>query len=256
MITREIEIDKDSTSMLRARIHVPQNTSNARFPLVVLLTGDGPKGTQSLSWTNIPPMLAKQGIASFLFDFQGLGYSPGQRRHLTLSRGLENFRRAISTARKQPEIDESKIGIFGSSFGGNIAILYAAEDSDIKCIGLKSPVSFYPESFVAEFSRQLVEEWETNGYIETIGFDYAFYTDSFRYNNYAAASTIKCPCLITHGDADSVVPLRQSQFLRDALVSAKERRLNIYHGVGHGYSEPGAWQRMAEEFVEWFQTHL
>ena len=40
----------------------------SKLPLVVMLTGDGPKGSKSLSWVNIPPMLSNLGIATFVFD--------------------------------------------------------------------------------------------------------------------------------------------------------------------------------------------
>lgn len=38
---------------------LPKNNNDAKtkFPLVVMLTGDGPSGSKSLSWTKIPPLL-------------------------------------------------------------------------------------------------------------------------------------------------------------------------------------------------------
>src|SRR6185312_7025188 len=67
-------------------------SSPVGFPLVLLATGDGRNGSKSQTWQNLVPMLVERGIATFLFDFTGLGYSPGKYESLTLSRGCQNFR--------------------------------------------------------------------------------------------------------------------------------------------------------------------
>jgi len=221
-----------------------------------MLTGDGPQGTKSATWVNIPQMLAEHGVGSFLFDFEGLGHSDGQRRNLSLSVGLSNLKDAMLILSQQPKVDQERIAIFGSSFGGNIAILHTADTASIRCLGLKSPVSFYPDSFYGELGDVRMSRWAEERYLDDIGFNYEFYLDAFRYNTYDAAMRIHCNCLITHGSADKVVPLVQSKHLAAALVNAPSKELRILDGVGHGYSEPGAWDQMAALFVWWFVEQL
>jgi uncharacterized protein len=254
--TKEVAFMSSNGTKLNGRFAFPAESMTTLVPVVVMLTGDGPKGTKSLSWTNMPPMLAEKGIASFLFDFQGLGFSGGERRNLTLSIGLEDMKNAMQQVLSEPKIDKERIGLFGSSFGGNVAILYASSSPLIKAIGLKSPVSFYPDSFYCEYGNTLVDRWKEVGYEEHIGFDIQFYLDAFQYNTYGAATGIKCPCLISHGSADTVVPLLQSKHLYFALINSANKSLRIFEGVGHGYSEPGAWDQMADLFVSWFSTTL
>src|SRR5216684_8795322 len=99
-------------TLLRGRFTRPVSASTAgKYPLVVMATGDGPKGTKSLSWTNLPPLLCAKGIASFSFDFEGLGYSEGNRAQLTLSRGIDNFRTAFEVTRSTEWVDPNRIGI-------------------------------------------------------------------------------------------------------------------------------------------------
>jgi hypothetical protein len=85
----------------RKRFHHDRTeiVDTSRIPLVIMLTGDGPKGTKSLSWANLPPRLASRGIASFLFDFEGLGISDGVRARLTLTKGIQNFLAAFTLLR-------------------------------------------------------------------------------------------------------------------------------------------------------------
>lgn len=251
-----LEFQSPNGTRLRGRMALPADAGESSpLPVVLMLTGDGTKGTKSETWTNLPPRLASKGVASFLFDFSGLGFSDGDKKHLTLTKGLAEARSAINILMARPEIDKSRIGIFGSSFGGNIAILAATHFRELRCLGLKSPVSFYPDSLYLEFGAELIEQWARLGYVKEIGFDYPFYIDAMRHNTYAAAMTITCPCLITHGSNDNVVPITQSRHLLAALERSSSR-LSVYEGVGHHYSEPGAWECMATEFTDWFIEQL
>jgi dipeptidyl aminopeptidase/acylaminoacyl peptidase len=240
----DVEFDGGTGATLRGRILAPD--TDRAVPVVMMLTGDGPKGSAGESWETLPRLLAERSIASFVFDFHGLGGSDGSRSDLTLSVGLANARAALSTLK---EHDLADIALFGSSFGGNVGVLLASEESTFVALGLKSPVSFYPGSFVSEYGLAQVAQWSPTATLNGLG--YGFYTDSLSINTYSSAATIKVPCLITHGDVDTVVPLEQSFHLRAALHSASVD-LEVYEGVDHHYSQEGAWDRMASRFVSFF----
>jgi acetyl esterase/lipase len=54
-----------------------------------------------------------------------------------------------------------------------------------------------------------------------------------------------CPFFIIHGDLDTVVPLRQSIAMNDALQKAGiESSLVVVKGVGHGFIDPPSYQQM------------
>jgi len=40
--------------ILHGRFIIPKTSQKKIFPIVVMLTGDGPMGSKSLSWTNLP----------------------------------------------------------------------------------------------------------------------------------------------------------------------------------------------------------
>jgi dipeptidyl aminopeptidase/acylaminoacyl peptidase len=60
--------------------------------------------------------------------------------------------------------------------------------------------------------------------------------------------------LITHGSLDEIVPIEQSKLLYERL--AGEKRLEIFEGASHGYSEEGQWQKMANLFITFFVEKL
>lgn len=242
-------------AVIRGRIVTP-STGLGPFPGVVMLPGDGPKGIKSETWVKLPDMLAHRGLATFVFDFEGLGESEGDRRNLSLTVGLEDLRAAMAFVRARDEFDPNRIGLFGSSFGGNVAVLYANEDPKLRCVGLKSPVSFYPDSFLCELGVDSFERWLRERFSPKLGFDLNFYMDALQYNTYAAASNIGCPCLVTHGSADETVPISQSRHLKAAMQRSVSCELRILNGVGHSYSEPGAWATMANAFASWFPMHI
>lgn len=253
-MNEEFEIRSSSSDvLLRARLVSPEQVQPP-FPVVIMLTGDGPKGTKSQSWTNLPPLLVPHGIASFLFDFQGLGYSEGDRRALSLTTGIENLITAFAFLRQQAWADPDRLGALGSSFGATTLLLSPQVANTLRAIGLKSPASFLPDAYLSEVGFHQFDEWATTGFLEANGYDFTVLLDALKYNVYASAMAIHTPCLITHGDRDEIVSVIQSKYLSKCLRG--ETCLEVFHGVGHGYSEEGAWDEMARVFVDWFSEQL
>jgi uncharacterized protein len=243
----------ESTLILRGRFIRPASIKG-KMPLVIMLTGDGPKGTKSLSWTNLPPRLSACGIASFLFDFAGLGYSDGDRSHLTVSLGIENFQEAFSLAISQEWVDTTRIALFAASFGATVVLTQPEIANQTKMIGFKSPASFLADAYINEVGPAALDDWIRESFSTALGYDIEVLQDSLRHNVYDTAAQIKTRILITHGDSDEIVPIRQSKFLMSVLQC--EKHLEVFPSVGHNYSEEGAWERMATLFIDWFHEGL
>lgn len=253
-MTQEFEFRLSRKSaVLRGRLISPDDKRLAHRT-VVMLTGDGPKGTRSLSWINMPPRLLRHGIASFLFDFEGLGFSDGDRRALTLTKGIEQFAGAMKFFRGQRWFDKKKLGVLASSFGASVLLASAPVANSFKAIGLKSPAPFLPDAYVSEVGAENLDKWAQNGFLEANGYSFEVLLDALRYDGYISARDIKVPVLITHGSDDCIVPIVQSKYLFQCLGGLK--RLEVFEGVGHGYSEGDAWDRMADLFTQWFANTL
>lgn len=240
--------------LLRGRFAKLTEASLSKLPLVVMVTGDGKKGSRSNTWSFLSKELLQVGIPSFVFDFQGLGYSEGPMAELNLTVGVENLRSAIEIVKQQLWVDPDRIGILGSSFGGNVAIIYGAKYHNIKTFGLKSPVSYYPEVHEMLMSAEGLSEWKHTGYNSTYGFNYDFYLDGFKYDTYALSRSITAPCLIVHGDADTEVPIKQSKKLANSWGG--KDILEILPGVDHGYKEENAMKSFAKSMSNWFRQTL
>lgn len=53
---------------------------------------------------------------------------------------LDDLRTAVAYVRSRPDVDKERVGIYGSSLGGGLAIATAAEDPGIRAVALDVPV--------------------------------------------------------------------------------------------------------------------
>lgn len=243
---------------LCAHFFLPKNNNDAKtkFPLVVMLTGDGPSGSKSLSWTKIPPLLSEKGIASLTFDFSGLGDSEGSRKELTLEKGIDDFKAVIKLIDEIDAVDTDRIGVFSSSFGSSVVIA-SKEFRDIKAHGFKSPCAFLPDAYLNEISEEAAKNWKTSGYCSENGYNINVLYNPMKYNIYIESSDISSSCLITHGLNDEIVPFRQSQLLQSQLLtSSNDVELVLIENCDHGYTQDGKWEYMANLFVDFFVNKL
>lgn len=223
--------------------------------LVVVATGDSSSGSKSATYAKIIPSLTGLGFSVFMFDFRGQGLSPGSYEDLTVEAGIEDMGLALDYVFQKNDIETKRIGFFGSSFGGCVAVNFAATCKfPIAAMALKSPAVFYPETYETYMGMDKLLEWELKGEHEDAGRPWSAYLDGFKFNGYNAALEVDVPTLITHGDADEIVPLRQSERLRVCLGGNSE--LVVLPGVGHGYKEGDALEQATALYADWFNKHM
>mmetsp|Transcript_36928 Transcript_36928/g.44674 ORF Transcript_36928/g.44674 Transcript_36928/m.44674 type:complete len:372 (-) Transcript_36928:421-1536(-) len=78
------------------------------------------------------------GLAVFLFDYRGFGYSDGAVRNLIDPEGhVEDFKSALKYVRSNlsKEVNTHKIGLFGTSFsGGHILVVSSEEGNNLQAV--------------------------------------------------------------------------------------------------------------------------
>lgn len=252
MKIEEFELLNARDELLKGRFFLPSN-SKGDLPVVIMLTGDGPKGSGSISWQKIPPLLAHHGICSCLFDFSGLGASEGSRSSLTLTKGIEDFRRIFEFIKETAKFNTEKLGIMGSSFGACVALMCPDIVNQCSALGLKSPCAFLPEAYYKELSSNEFGNWRDNKFSEINGYNFEVFLDPFKYNAYENAAKIHTKCLITHGNADEVVPISQSVFLN--TIMAPKPKFIEFDSCDHGYSGNN-WKKMIKTFVAFYRQEL
>lgn len=248
----KFEVSNKTGEILRGRFIQPVSIVE-KSPLVIMLTGDGQKGSNSLSWVNIPKRMANFGISSLLFDFSGLGNSGGKREDLTLSKGIDDFNIIFEQLLNYTWIDFDRLAIMGSSFGACVALMCPSIMNKCKVIGFKSPSTFLPDAYFNELSVENFNEWNKTGFCKENGYKISVFFDPFQHNVYAEIPKIKTKCLITHGDSDEVVPYQQSLYLKELIGG--EVNLITFKDGDHGYSGDN-WEKMAKIFDNFYKNEL
>lgn len=81
--------------------------------------------------------LSQQAIAAFRFNFRGVGNSEG-----SFGRGIgeqEDVKAALTFVSLSPEINATKIGLAGYSFGASVALPVAIQHERVNLLALVSP---------------------------------------------------------------------------------------------------------------------
>ena len=215
-------------------------------------------GKRSATNRTLTRLLTAQGIATFAFDFFGQGDSEGPFEALTTMTAVAQTHAALDLVRQK---GFRQLGLMGSSFGGLVATLTAAQRHDLACLALKCPVVDFAEELRLTLGEAEMAAWESTGTIpnimggaERIRLHYAFYEDCLRRIAYEPAKTITAPTLIVQGDQDECVPLHQSQQLAAALTC--RTHMELLPGADHQFTKSADFNRMTTLIAEWFTTYL
>lgn len=108
-------------------------------PAVVLVHGGG--ATHEMMLGQYETWFSAAGVAVLAFDFRHLGESGGEPRQLVSQRRYaEDVDAALEFARSRPEIDASRIALWGTSFGSSHVLAAAARHPSLAAAVVQCPV--------------------------------------------------------------------------------------------------------------------
>ena len=232
----------------------PKNFDPAKkYPVIVDVYG-GPRHlhvVQAMKNWLIPQWLADQGFIVVAIDNRG---TPGRgheweraiyQRFGTVP--LEDQVKGLQAlAAKHPQMDLSRVGIVGWSFGG-----YMAANAVLR----------RPDVFHAAVAGAPVTDWEdydthyTERYLGVLPESRKAYDEA---SLIPLAKDLKQPLLLIHGTADDNVYYRHTLKLSDAIFRAgKTCEVLPLPGVTHMYTaDPQVAERMWERTVRFFKREL
>jgi dienelactone hydrolase len=121
----ELVTTQVTTNGLVAALYTPAG-ANGRLPAIVILGGS--EGGMGSATTRDGKIVAQRGYAVLQLAYFD---APGLPKDLGLV-PLEYFKTAIDWLRAQPGVDADRIGIMGTSIGGEVALTVAAQYPEIK----------------------------------------------------------------------------------------------------------------------------
>jgi acetyl esterase/lipase len=180
----------------------------------------------------------------------------GSRSRYPLSSVVADIRRSVRFIHQHATeygVDANRIGVFGNSSGGHLALLLgttgdsgdpSASDPVLReSSRVAAVVANYPGTDLARLAMQL----------PLLNITAA---EAAEFSPIRFVSPGSAPSLITHGDADTTVPIDQGEMMYAALVKAGvPASFMPIRGAGHGFEGADA-ERTFAALIQWFEQHL
>jgi dipeptidyl aminopeptidase/acylaminoacyl peptidase len=241
--------------------HRPLNAD--KTPAVLICHGlAGTKVGTHRIYVMLATELVKRGISAYRIDFRGSGDSEGLFGDMTFSDEVSDAVMTLNRMSEDPQIDPTRIGIVGSSFGGAIAISAAAAFAKIKSIALWASifdVSQWEKTWEIVSTGQVDEEkrhdlMRINGQLPGMQFYEELFTLDLTKDHDALQNT---PMLHIHGETDPVVSISHAykfEALRKNATALTEFMRLSYSD--HDFSHPEEKLRTIDKTCEWFKKTL
>lgn len=232
-------------------------------PLVVLPHG-GPEARDSYEYDFLVQFLAWRGYAVFQPNFrgsEGSGRSFAQAGHRQWGKRMQDdITDGVRHLTQTGAVDGNRVCIVGASYGGYAALAGVALTPDLyRCAVSIAGVSDLVEMLNHERGSEGRGSAAYSYWARVIGDPSA---DRDALNAVSPArqvQNIRAPVLLIHGEIDGVVPVEQSERMRDALNGAgRQTQLIEIEDEGHFW---GNWsrenrQRLLEETDRFLAQHL
>ncbi len=255
----------------------------------------GYTGVKDLYLPNNAAVLKEAGYVVMTFDYKGWGASEGARTRLAPYSRVADVQAAMTFLQIQPEVDEERIGIYGTSYGCATVVWVAAHDERVKCavgvVGMGHGARWMrsvrrPDEWVdlLETSKKDREQRVVSGTSDMAPRDEILLPDrqsaalasAARADNPNALSELPLeyidetlqfhpewvvdkisprPLLLIAGSDDRLVPPEDCQSLFDK--AGEPKKMVTLPGVGHyEVYVPPAFDDVMKETVAWFEEYL
>lgn len=242
----------------------PTNVAAAdrkNLPLIVMPHG-GPEAYDAVGFDWLAQFLANEGYAVFQPNFRGsagLGQAFAAAGYGQWGRKMQDdITDGVNALNQMGWTDPNRICVVGWSYGGYAALAGGASTPDLyKCVASIAGVShlrdmmaedrrtFGPRSRTVTYWEQLIGDPDKDG--EAID----------AVSPALNAEKFKAPVLLIHGSADTVVPIRQSEVMHDALRnSGKSVEYIRIQGDDHSLVDNDSRRQVLTKLTEFLKTHI
>ena len=255
----------------------------------------GYTGVKDLYLPDNARVLVEAGYVVLAFDYKGWGESEGPRTRLAPYSRVADVQAALTFLGARAEVDETRLGVYGTSYGGATVVWTGAVDRRVQCIvsvvgvghgerwmrSVRRPDEWFDllDRSAADRVKRVMEgksELVDRSEILLPDRQSAEIAVAARRNVPSALNTLPLeyvdetlgfhpewvvdriaprPILFITTDNDRLVPPEESRTLYDK--AGEPKKLVVLEGYGHYevYAEP-AFSEVMRETLAWFREHL
>lgn len=222
---------KQSKKIIYGVLSKPDN-GQKKHPIVIIAHGFN--GTHHFG-RNYFKMLNEIGYMCYTFDFP-CGGTGSRSDNNTVNMSVLDEQKVLETIvryfKSRPDVDKRNIVLLGSSQGGLIAALTAANmQKDVSKLILEFPALCIPDNWNSRYPQ--VSSIPDTTMIWRVPVGRRFFMELRDIHPYKSVAAYKRPVLIVHGDADPIVPIEYS---RRAVKLYKDAQLLEIPKAGHGFN--------------------
>ena len=258
-----IEIPSRDGKKIPAKIYLPPGhtaRSKQKYPMVIFVHGAGYLQNVINGWNNyyrefmFNDLLAKKGYVVLDIDYRGsAGYGRDWRTDVYDFLGGKDYDDhidAIDHMVANYNVNKSKIGVYGGSYGGFMAGMLAMRAPDrIAAAAALRPVFDWKNYYAAN-----------TGYTaQRLGFPDKNPEAYKRSSPITYADKLERPLLILHGMSDDNVHVQDSIQLMEKLIRLGKTQYfetMLYPSENHGFVRPESWADEYERILAFFEKHL
>ena len=241
-VTKTVMLANDDGTFTKAQIIIPDDYKDVSYPLVTL--SHGFRGTMDSAGGNyLAEDLATHGIATIRMDFSHYVSKTGssQTNQYTTDTMISDVVKCIRYMAANYNVDTDRIGLYGRSWGGRVAMKMGNESSggfDYKAMALVAPAGNDNalQYYMVGGWNQMKAEAEKNGSVTHQGIvltsDFFKEIESYDPCDYGYKFGDK-PVLVIYNTLDHVVLPETS--LECANAYKNVTKIKITSNGGHGY---------------------
>ena len=276
---------------LAGDIYTPAGmTPGERLPGLLLVHGWG--GVKSHLARAYAPQFASKGFVVLIFDFKGWGESNGPvlieealpateqltevdisgkhiRKVINPLSMLEDVRAALNFLAGDPRVQSGNIGIWGTSLGGGLALITAANDDRIKAfVDQIGAVNF--KANLSMISDDMVRRWEVQrargvispypGQESVINPALKGYPDWIylkRFDSFASAAQLNVPTLIIDAEQEELFARdKNGQLLHAEIKDRVPTNYMVLPGKHYAIYQGESYKKALAAAQDWFVEHL
>ncbi len=289
---RSVTIFSDGTRMA-GDLYLPKGLkAEEKLPAIILCAGTG--GTKGGTQARLGPIFVEKGYIVLAFDYRGWGQSesqliamepqpaPDKNNELTLKvkaiRWPMNYtdqtadiRAAVSFIAGEPNVDASRIGLWGSSYGGGLVTWVAGNDPRVRCVAAQVPGMGGARAPAAikhgydQASRQArgeiepvpIETGRLTGKMAVYGNMRVNPVKNIGFSALDAAAKINVPALFILAENEELSSNATVEAVRKSLEDrGVPSSIHVIKGITHYGVYAEGFDEATREEVEWFGKHL
>jgi dipeptidyl aminopeptidase/acylaminoacyl peptidase len=229
---------------------------SAKYPLIVNIHG-GPHGQQGPAFNFKNQVYAARGWATLMVNYRGsTGYGQAFADAVfgdqNGNEGQDVLYGVNAALRRYPWIDRDRLGIEGTSYGGQLSTWLITQTNMFKAaIPTAAITNIISYNYMTYYNQYEAMEWGTYPHQGTL-MDTLLQRSSIRH-----VANAHTPTMLMHGENDNDVPIAEAEQFYIALKDVGTEAVMVrYPREGHGVRESKHVVDQIDRSIRWYEKHF